>query len=260
MSICLGGIFLRGWISSTALTRTPIKERGEDLRVYTLVQAYRSFGHLSAHINPLEPPPAADAIPQLNMQTLGLRSDDMDKIFPTYGLLPEKTAPLKKIIETLKQIYSGTIGIEYMGFGDSARDLWIQKQFEGKRRAFDAEQKLKILDYLTKAELFEAYLHMKYVGQTRFSLEGAETLIPILIEILEEGSKMDVSRLNEVVMGMAHRGRLNVLFNILGKPLKDIFQNLRAIIRQVKWKAPAMLNITMDSALNLRPRPGMRSQ
>src|SRR5262249_39814569 len=140
----------------------------------------------------------------------------------TCGILKEPTAPLSKIIDTLQEIYCGTKGVEYMGFHSPELEIWLQNQIEPSRFQpnFSIDQKKKILDYLNKAELFETFLHTKYVGQKRFSLEGGETLIPILAEIIEKGAAFGM---DEAVIGMAHRGRLNVLANIMKKSYSMIF-------------------------------------
>lgn len=151
---------------------------------------FRRFGHLDANINPL--------------------------------------APLKEVGEDpLKKIYCGTIGFEYMDLGDSEIKDWIQRQVEGEKgRSLSDEEKLLTLETLNRAEGLETFLHTKYAGQTRFSLEGAETLIPILAELVEEGSQLG---LEEVVIGMAHRGRLNVLANLMEKPYEALFQEFEDI-------------------------------
>lgn len=206
--------------AASVLKKLPSGVQGtDDIRIYSLIQAYRNFGHLLAHINPLDQEPPKD-IPELSLERLGFKSNEMDKPFPTWGILKEQRAPLKAIIERLKNIYCKKIGSEFMGLCNVELQSWIQEQLESNEHTLGQEQKLSIFDQLNKAELFESYLHMKYVGQTRFSLEGCETLIPMLFTILDDGSKQGV---DEVFLGMAHRGRLNVLVNILNKPLASVF-------------------------------------
>jgi 2-oxoglutarate dehydrogenase E1 component len=192
-----------------------------DLRIYHLIDAYRRFGHLQAHVNPIATHPPDNAHP-LTLTSLNFEEKQLDSLFPTCGLLPEPTAPLSKIIATLQEIYCGTKGIEYMGFHSPEMERWLQSQIEPNRFTpqFSIEQKKNILKYLNKAELFETFLHTKYVGQKRFSLEGGETLIPVLGELIEKGAE---SGMDEFVIGMAHRGRLNVLANILNKSFSTIF-------------------------------------
>lgn len=195
-------------------------EGSADLRIYHLIEAYRYYGHLIARINPLESEPPQDP-PELDLQKIGFHPSELDKNFPTCGFLKEKEAPLKSIIEALRTTYSGSIGIEYMGLGEPAIERWIQERIEPNFNLdLSASERLDILHNLNKAEIFESFIHTKYVGQKRFSLEGAETLIPMLIGLIEKGAEEGVS---DAVFGMAHRGRLNVLANILNKSYSMIF-------------------------------------
>lgn len=191
------------------------------LRVYNLIYAYRTYGHLMAKVNPIATHPIAEPY-QLQLKTLGFSSDELDDLFPTFGLLESDLAPLREIIETLKQIYCNKIGIEYMEVHTPEMESWLQKQIEPTRfkNQLTIEEKQMILNHLNRSELFESFLQTKYVGQKRFSLEGGETLIPMLQEIVEIGAKSGVE---DIVIGMAHRGRLNVLSNILNKSYVDIF-------------------------------------
>ena len=158
---------------------------------------------------------------ELNIENLGFKKEELDAVFPTFGFLNEPQAPLKKLIEALKKTYCGTIGVEYMGLGNPELERWMQQQIEPLFPLhLDEEEKIHILHNLNKAELFESFLHIKYVGQKRFSLEGGETAIPMLAAMIERGAEID---LQEVVLGMAHRGRLNVLANILNKSYAHIF-------------------------------------
>lgn len=192
-----------------------------DLRVYSLIEAYRTYGHLAAKTNPIQikeiPEPA-----QLNLEGLGFDKQDLTARFPTCGLLPEETAPLLRIISTLKSIYCDKIGVEYMGLQSPELEAWLQQHIEPTRFkiTLSIDQKRMILQHLNKSELFESFLHTKYVGQKRFSLEGAETLIPVLAALIDTGAEIGF---DEFYLGMAHRGRLNVLCNILDKSYADIF-------------------------------------
>lgn len=191
-----------------------------DLRIYGLINAYRSYGHLMARVNPLATGKIEEPR-ELNLETLGFKKEELSRDFPTLGLLSKDYAPLLEIIHSLKEIYCKNIGIEYMGLQRPEMEQWIQEKFEKKGgKQLSIDQKQSILQHLNKSELFEIFLHTKYVGQKRFSLEGGETLIPILGTILENGIK---SNLEALVIGMAHRGRLNVLSNILNKSYSDIF-------------------------------------
>lgn len=199
-------------------------EKGER-RVYNLIQAYRTYGYLQASVNPIatQPPSEAD---QLKLSALGFEKQELSQLFPTCGLLPASIATLQEIIQALQQIYCGRIGFEYMGVGADVEE-WLQQQLEpnGCRIALSFAEKKMILHNLSRSELFEAFLHTKFVGQKRFSLEGGETLIPMLEEALEKGSKLGAE---EFIIGMPHRGRLNVLVNILRKGYRQIFSEFEA--------------------------------
>ncbi len=196
-----------------------------DLRVYHLIEAYRTYGHLRAHFNPLgieskEPE-------ELSLEKLKFSTQELQTLFPTCGFLKEPEAPLQKILEALQQTYCGKIGIEYMGFGEPALEKWLQKRIEPNfELGLHAQHKIEILHFLNKAELFESFLHTKYVGQKRFSLEGEETFIPLLAKMLEVGASSEVE---EIVLGMAHRGRLNVLANIMNKSYAHIFHEFEDV-------------------------------
>ncbi|MBS0647889.1 MAG: 2-oxoglutarate dehydrogenase E1 component [Verrucomicrobia bacterium] len=208
--------FFEGW--DLALSLAPEHE-SSDLKIFHLIEAYRTYGHLKAQINPLNA--ASAEIPELSLKKLGFQASDLEQPFPTCGFLPVPEAPLKDLIAALEKTYCGPIGVEYMGMRNSELEAWLQKLIEPNfPLPFSAEEKLEIFHELNRAELFEAFLHTKYVGQKRFSLEGGETLIPMLAFTLEEAGSGGVQ---EVVLGMAHRGRLNVLANILNKSYQTIF-------------------------------------
>lgn len=192
-----------------------------DLKVYNLIEAYRTYGHLLARINPIAIKQEQEPW-QLNLSHLGFNESDLNQPFPTCGLLPQETAELKKIIETLKSIYCGQIGFEYMGLQNPQLERWLQEQIEpgAFRHDLTIAEKKMILQHLNKSELFEVFLHTKYTGQKRFSIEGGETLIPMLAALLELGVELET---RTFVIGMAHRGRLNVLSNILQKSYGTIF-------------------------------------
>lgn len=210
--------FLEGW----ELRDGFCSERGssDDLKVYYLIEAYRTYGHLKAKINPLKLQEKKE-VPELELKNYELGEEDLGKKVPTCGFLKEKEAELRVIVEGLGKTYCSSIGIEYMGMRSHLLEKWIQHKIEPYfPLVFSKEEKLDILNHLNRAEIFETFLHTKYVGQKRFSLEGGETLIPMLEMIIEAGSQEGVQ---EVVMGMAHRGRLNVLTNILNKSYEDVF-------------------------------------
>jgi 2-oxoglutarate dehydrogenase E1 component len=214
--------FFEGWEMAGDLV--PTGEASSDLKIYHLIEAYRTYGHLKAQINPLAAPPTD--VSELSLANLGFQVSDLDKSFPTCGFLPQPEAPLSEIIGALEKTYCGAIGVEYMGLRKPELEVWLQQIIEPNFTfPFSAEDKLEIFHELNRAELFETFLQTKYVGQKRFSLEGGETLIPMLAFALEAGVEAGI---HEIVLGMAHRGRLNVLANILNKSYATIFHEFEA--------------------------------
>ncbi|MBA3816282.1 MAG: 2-oxoglutarate dehydrogenase E1 component [Parachlamydiaceae bacterium] len=192
-----------------------------DLRIFNLINAYRTYGHLQAKTNPLETNSRQDPH-QLSLEISGFSENDLALRFPSGDLFNSPDASLADIITALKAIYCGSIGVEYMGFLNPELETWLQQHIEPSRfkNELSLEEKQMILQHLNKSELFESFLHTKYVGQKRFSLEGGETLIPILASLIDIGASLGIE---EFILGMAHRGRLNVLCNILDKSYADIF-------------------------------------
>ncbi|HWY95823.1 MAG TPA: 2-oxoglutarate dehydrogenase E1 component, partial [Steroidobacteraceae bacterium] len=191
--------------------------------VSRLIQVYANRGHLVANLDPLGLQVRAKPY-ILDLEYFGLSDADMDTEFFTGSrnpAIPER-AKLKDILADLKFIYTDTIGAEFAHVSDTDERLWLQDSFQVARmqRRFSVEEKKNILWQLTAAEGLERYLHTKYVGQKRFSLEGGDSLIPLLDDLVQHGGKMGVE---EAIIGMAHRGRLNVLVNLLGKSPKDLF-------------------------------------
>jgi len=191
--------------------------------VSRLIQVYMNRGHLIAHLDPLGLQERAKPY-VFDLQYFGLSDADMDTEFFTGSrnrAIPER-ATLRKILADLKFIYTDTIGAEFAHVSDTEERLWLQDGFQASRmqRRFSVDEKKNILWQLTAAEGLERYLHTKYVGQKRFSLEGGDSLIPLLDELVQQGGKDGVE---ETIIGMAHRGRLNVLVNLLGKSPKDLF-------------------------------------
>ncbi len=191
--------------------------------VSRLIQVYANRGHLIANLDPLGLQERTKPY-VLALQYFGLSKEDLDTEFFTgtrNEALP-KRAKLTDILATLKFIYGDTIGAEFAHVSDTEERLWLQDSFQASRvqRRFDPEEKRNILWQLTAAEGLERYLHTKYVGQKRFSLEGGDSLIALLDDLVQQGGNEGVE---EVIIGMAHRGRLNVLVNLLGKSPKDLF-------------------------------------
>ena len=196
-------------------------------RVLQLIRAYRVRGHLQADINPL----GYEWIyhPELDPATYGLTIWDLDRQFVTGGLGGEEVLPLRKILDILRSTYAHKVGIEYMHISDPGEKKWIQTRLEpiAEESGLTSDDKRRILAKLNAAEAFEKFLHTKFIGHKRFSLEGSETMIPMLDAILNDSAKAGV---REVVIGMAHRGRLNVLANILQKPYEVIFSEFEGSI------------------------------
>jgi 2-oxoglutarate dehydrogenase E1 component len=189
-------------------------------RVVRLIAAYREIGHFQAHLDPLSPPPPPH--PQLRLDFFGLSEADLDKKFDASAFSGLGTVTLRELQEILGETYCRTIGFEFSHLQDIAVRRWLREHIESRRGRPNRtrEQKLRILRNLLYAELFEKFLHTRFQGQKRFSLEGAETLIPLLDTLVQKSPEHGIQ---EYVIGMAHRGRLNVLANILRKPYQFIF-------------------------------------
>jgi 2-oxoglutarate dehydrogenase E1 component len=194
----------------------------KQVHVLQLINAYRFRGHQQARINPLNSVSSKD-IKELNFRHYELSESDFETVFETGSLAGPTALTFREIYETLRETYCGSVGAEYMHMTETEEKRWIQERLERSRGVtnLDGGERTEILQQLTNAEGLERYLHAKYVGQKRFSLEGGESLIPMLNELV---LKAGVKGVKEVVIGMAHRGRLNVLVNILGKTPGELFQ------------------------------------
>lgn len=203
----------RGGIDSAAAQ----KQAG----VLRLINYYRVRGHQVADLDPLGMY-QSPSIPDLDPAFHGLAKSDMDSLFNTGSLFAADELPLREIIKLCQRVYTSTIGAEYMYITDTRQKRWLQRQLETavNQPPLSGTQKIELLEQLTAAEGIERYLHTRYVGQKRFSLEGADSLIPLLDEIVRSCGQHDM---DEVVIGMAHRGRLNVLINLLGKSPQELF-------------------------------------
>ena len=194
----------------------------KQVAVLSLISAYRSLGNRAADLNPLDRTHLRQ-LPELDPKTYGLTDADMNTPFHVgTDLSGSPKLPLAEIIRHLKQIYCGPLALEYMHIPDTAEREWLQARLEanGARPQFDAETKRLILKEITAAETMERYLHTRYVGQKRFSLEGGESTVPALNHLIRASTAKGVQ---EIVIGMAHRGRLNVLVNTMGKAPQAIF-------------------------------------
>jgi 2-oxoglutarate dehydrogenase E1 component len=200
--------------------RVPAVDGAAQTAIVRLIYAYRDLGHFLAHLDPLSEARAKH--PLLELSEFGFTEGDLDRTFSTAPFLGMERGTLRQLLDALKETYCRSIGVEYMHIQDTRIRLWLQQRMEPRRNRprFEQAKKVRILKSLHYAELFERFLHTRYTGQKRFSLEGAETLIPILEAIVEKAADMQV---REIILGMAHRGRLNVLANILRKPYEEIF-------------------------------------
>lgn len=189
--------------------------------VLKLISAYRVLGARQANLDPLKRMDQA-IVRELDPATHGLTDADMAVQFNVGSLAGPQKLPLSDILSRLKQTYCGNIGVEYMHITQSDEKHWVQKRFEGDLSTprYDADKKKRILKQITAAETLERYLHTKYVGQKRFSLEGGESAIAALDHLIQNATEQGVQ---ELIIGMAHRGRLNVLVNTLGKLPRDLF-------------------------------------
>jgi len=190
--------------------------------VQQLIAAYRNVGARWADLDPLKRA-ERDHIPELELSFYGFTDADLETVFNTSNtFFGKETMSLRELLNALRETYCGSIGAEYMYITDQGQKRWWQERLEGTRTkpAFNADKKKHILDRLTAAEGLERFLHTKYVGQKRFSLEGGESFIASMDELISQAGQIGIQ---EIVIGMAHRGRLNVLVNTLGKMPKDLF-------------------------------------
>ncbi len=216
------------------LTAARYAEIAKEAGIMQMINAYRVRGHLIADLDPLGVEPSYHA--ELDPETYGLTIWDLDREFLTGSLGeaigeggPRPVATLREILETLRQTYCGKIGCEYMNIQVPEQKRWLQQRMEPAANSWplDRETRVRILRNLIAAEEFEHFLHSRFVGQKRFALEGGEAAMAILEEILERAGENNV---HEIVIGMAHRGRLNILANVVGKDVKQIFSEFEGDI------------------------------
>lgn len=207
--------------SSKDTKKTTEGEIERHARVVQLIDAYRERGHLQANLDPLGIMPK-HSHPELEAGYHGFTIEDLDKEFTIARLFGMPALTLRGILSTLREAYCGTVGVEYMHMQDPQQRRWIQEHIEDKRKhlTLTGDAKRSILAKLYAAEAFETFLHTKFVGHKRFSLEGAEAMVPLVDEMIEQAA---IQGVEEIVIGMAHRGRLNMLVNILGKSYEKIF-------------------------------------
>lgn len=226
-----------------AITRSNIRfsegsgsQSGESLEherkqvgVNQLINSYRVRGHQRAGVNPLarKDDPLTE-VREMELSENGLANTDLDTLFNTGSLDAPEQLSLREIVAYLERTYCGSIGIEYTHVLDTTQKQWLQSRFEKEQGKpnYEYSERRWLLERLTAAEGIEKYLHSKYVGQKRFSLEGGESLIPLIAEMVRRGGKVG---LKEMVVGMAHRGRLNMLVNVLGKKPADLFSEFEGL-------------------------------
>jgi 2-oxoglutarate dehydrogenase E1 component len=205
------------WVTDIAPSHED--EVTKQARVLELIHAYRVRGHLMADTDPLDYKQRSH--PDLDIVNHGLTLWDLDREFPTGGFGGVQIAKLRETLGVLRDSYCRTVGVEYMHIQDPEQRAWIQERVERPHAKPDREEQLHILRRLNAAEAFETFLQTKFVGQKRFSLEGGESVIPLLDAVLRAAASRNM---DEVVIGMAHRGRLNALANIVGKSYAQIFR------------------------------------
>ena len=235
----------------------------KEFKVVRLINGYRTRGHLFTRTNPVRE--RRTYKPNLELENFELSIDDLKEVFDAGEILDLGPTSLENILIHLERIYCDSIGIEYMYIRTPERIKWIQNKlnFNDNHPKFSKKQKKHILNKLVQATNFETFLHKKYVGQKRFSLEGGESLIPALDSIFEKAAEMGVK---EFVVGMTHRGRLNTLSNVFGKPAKEIFSEFDGkdykdqifdgdVKYHLGWTSKRKLSNGFNIFLNLAPNP-----
>lgn len=211
-----------GNVNGSAIAdKTPVsnEQLAKEVNVYRLIRSYWKRGHLVATTNPIRP--RKDRKAHLELQDFGLTNDDLNKEFYAGSFVKLGKAKLSDIIAKLKILYTGNVGVEYTYINDLEKCQWVQENYETiMQRSFSIEERRRILEKINEGVIFEKFLHTKYIGQKRFGLDGGESTIPALDTIINDSADAGVQ---EVVIGMAHRGRLNVLANTLRKTYEQIF-------------------------------------
>ncbi|AXT27284.1 2-oxoglutarate dehydrogenase E1 component [Ruegeria sp. AD91A] len=197
----------------------------DSLRALMLIRAYRIRGHLAADLDPLGMR-AASNHPELDPKTYGFTDADMDRPIFIDNVLGLQVASMRQIVEIVKRTYCGTFALQYMHISNPEEAAWLKERIEGygKEIQFTKEGRKAILNKMVEAEGFEKFLHVKYMGTKRFGLDGGEALIPAMEQIIKRGGALGLS---DIVIGMPHRGRLNVLANVMGKPYRAIFNEFQ---------------------------------
>ena len=236
----------------------------KEFKVIDLINGYRTRGHLFTKTNPVRA--RRQYTPTLDIENFGLSENDLDTVFDAGGMIGSGKNTLRNIIKHLKTIYCDSIGVEYMYIRNPEEIKWLQKQLNrnSNHPNYSTDSKKYILQKLNQAVTFENFLQTKYVGQKRFSLEGGETLIPAIGSVIRNAA--EIYDVDEFVLGMAHRGRLNTLANIFRKPIRDIFSEFEgkdfedeSIDGDVKYHLGLTINKTLKNnkelKMNLVPNP-----
>ena len=197
----------------------------DSVRAIMMIRAYRIRGHLSANLDPLGLEPKVEN-PELEPASYGFAESDYDRPIFLDFVLGLETSTVREIVSILRRTYCGNVGVQFMHISDPQEKAWIQERIEGKDKeiAFTAEGKVAILKKLIETEGFERFLHKRFPGTKRFGLDGAEAMVPALEQIIKRGGALGV---DEIVVGMPHRGRLNVLAAVMGKPYRVIFHEFQ---------------------------------
>ena len=254
--------FLKGEIVEGVSPQIP-DDLQKEFKVINLINGYRSRGHLFTKTNPIRD--RRTYLPTLSIENFGLDKDDLDNVFNAGEIIGLGPQPLSVIIAHLEEIYCDSIGVEYMYIRKHEIISWIQNKLNinNNQPKFSVAQKKKLMSKLIEAVSFENFLHTKYVGQKRFSLEGGESLIPALDILIEEAANKGVK---EFVMGMAHRGRLSTLVNIFGKSAKSVFSEFEGKDYEEKifdgdvkyhlgWTSERVTENNKKINLNIAPNP-----
>ncbi|MFP3383454.1 MULTISPECIES: 2-oxoglutarate dehydrogenase E1 component [Tritonibacter] len=208
-------------VSDEAIQRAVL----DSIRAIMLIRAYRIRGHLAADLDPLGMR-AATAHPELDPKTYGFNDADMDRPIFIDNVLGLQVAPMRQIVDIVKRTYCGTFALQYMHISNPEQSAWLKERIEGydKEIRFTREGRKAILNKMVEAEGFEKFLHVKYMGTKRFGLDGGESLIPAMEQIIKRGGSLGVK---DIVIGMPHRGRLSVLANVMQKPYRAIFNEFQ---------------------------------
>lgn len=197
----------------------------DSVRALMMIRAFRVRGHLAANLDPLGLAPPGDH-PELRPETYGFTSADLDRPIFLDKVLGLETASIRQIIDILQRTYCGTIGVEFMHISEPEQKSWIQRRIEGNEQgvSFTPQGQLAILNKLVEAEGFENFIDVKYTGTKRFGLDGGEAMVPALEQIIKRGGQLGM---RDIVLGMPHRGRLNVLASVMAKPHRAIFHEFK---------------------------------